>query len=651
MTAAEVNPPPYARLAAFLPQAPTAAGVYLFQDPGGRVLYVGKAVNLRHRLASYLKSPEKHEPKTALMLRKAGRVDFVITTTEREALILERHLIRQHRPRYNVVLRDDKNFLCLRLDPAEDFPALRFVRRFHPDGALYFGPYTSSAAVRRTVKVIKQVFGLRTCKERRLMQRTRPCLDYQVGKCLAPCTGQVSREDYHQAVQETIQFLKGRGRTLIKRLRAEMEEAAARLDFEKAAARRDRLQAVSATLERQDMARPHFLDQDVLAVAREDGRSLVLVLTVRAGLVSGSQEYYFPEPPAGGDLLGDFLKQYYQGGRPLPDEILLPAEVPDRKLLGDILSEQKGKPVRLVVVGGDEGRRPAQAGKPAPPTSARPPRSSARVTQQERLRLAALAAENARAALQRRREEPAPAEAVDDLAARLKLRERPARLHCLDISTLQGGQSVGALVSFLEGAPEKSAYRRFRIRGVPGQDDFAMLAEVARRHYGKEGQTLPDLLVVDGGKGQLAAVLEALKEVGREGLNVLALAKAAETAAGPVRDRIFLPGRQNPKFLPPAAPGWLLLLRARDEAHRFALSYHRQRARRELAASGLLEIPGIGPARVRRLWERYDNLEALRAAAVEDLAAIPGFTRKAAEAVREWLSRGRGGSPAPPAPG
>jgi excinuclease ABC subunit C len=262
----------------------------------------------------------------------------------------------------------------------------------------------------------------------------------------------------------------------------------------------------------------------------------------------------------------------------------------------------------------------------------------------------ALAAENAQAALTRRREGPAPADAVDDLQARLKLAVRPARIECLDISTLQGGQPVGALAAFHEGAPEKSRYRRFRIKEVSGQDDYAMLAEVVHRHYGKEGQRLPDLLVVDGGKGQLNTVRQALKEVGQDDLVVIALAKAGETAAGPVRDRVFLPGRQNPRFLPPGSPGWQLLLRVRDEAHRFAISYHRRRARQELVASGLLEIPGVGPVRVQRLWQRFENLAALGAATVEELAAIPGFTRQAAQAVKEWLSREAPEPPAAPVP-
>jgi excinuclease ABC subunit C len=599
----------YPALAAALPRIPKGSGVYLFKDAGGRVLYVGKAVNLRHRLASYLKTPGRHDPKTALMLKKMAQVDVILTATGREALILERNLIKEHRPRYNVMLRDDKNYLCLRLDLKESFPALRFVRRFHPDGALYFGPYASAGMARETLKVMQQAFGVRTCKERRLAPRSRPCLEYQLAHCLGPCAGLVSEEAYRQAVAEAVLFLKGKGGNLLKRLKVQMGEAAAEMDFERAVHLRDRIKAITATLERQDMARPNFRDQDVLGLAAEAGAALITVLLVRAGLVSGSREYFFPEPPPGGDLLGDFLKQYYTEGRPRPDEVLLPAEVPDRRALEALLSEEKGSKVRLIVAPGND-----------------------------RARLLALAADNARAALARRqRPAPEPGEALLDLKNRLKLDRPPARLECLDISTLQGGQSVGALVSFQDGAPDKSRYRRFKIREVVGQDDYAMLREVVGRHYGKAEQDLPDLLVVDGGRGQLNVVCEAMKELGLS-FPVVGLAKATEQAGRPVRDRLFLPGRKNPLFPPVNAPGWLLLLKLRDETHRFAITYHRKRARKELLASALQKAPGIGPVRRRRLLSHFPSLEAVKAATVAELAAVPGFNQRVAESLKEWLA-------------
>ncbi len=602
---------PYPVLAAAISEAPRASGVYLFKDAAGKVLYVGKAVNLRNRLGSYLKTPERHDPKTALMLKKLARVDFLITAGGREALILERNLIKEHRPRYNIMLRDDKNYLCLRLDLKEEFPALRFVRRFHPDGALYFGPYTVAGAARETLKVMKEVFRVRTCKERRLAPRSRPCLEFQMQHCLGPCAGMVSAADYGQAVQEAILFLKGKSRPLLKKLKADMEEAAANLDFERAATLRDRIRAIINTLERQDMARPSFKDQDVLGLAQANGQALILVLLVRGGLVTGSREYFFPELPPDGDLLGAFVKQYYAAGRPLPDEMLLPLEIPDQRLLEVLLSEEKGAPVRLVA---------AHAG--------------------ERARLLSLAAENARDAIQRRRTAPEPGAALRDLQERLNLPQAPVRIECLDISSLQGEQPVGSLVAMVNGALDKSGYRRFRIKGVAGQDDYAMLREVTLRHYGKEGQTLPDLLVVDGGRGQLNVVLQALKELGLGELSAVGLAKAGMVQGQEVRDRLFLPGRKNPLFLPANSPGWMSLLRLRDEAHRFAITYHRKRARKEMVASVLDQIPGIGKVRRQRLLQHFANIEALKAATVEELAVVPGFNRKVAESLKDWLAGG-----------
>jgi excinuclease ABC subunit C len=331
---------------------------------------------------------------------------------------------------------------------------------------------------------------------------------------------------------------------------------------------------------------------------------------VRGALVTGSREQSVPELPPGGDLLGAFVKQYYARGRPLPDEMLLPGEFPDQALLEAVLSEEKGSPVRLLTA----------------------PRG-------ERGRLLALAAENARAAWQRRRTMPEPAGALQDLQTRLQLPQPPGRLECLDISTLQGEQPVGALVAFTDGAPDKSGYRRFRIREVAGQDDYAMLREVVRRHYGKAGQPLPDLLVVDGGRGQLNVVRQTLQDLGLTKIPVVALAKAGITQGGrSVRDRLFRPGRKNPLLLPAASPGWLLLLRLRDEAHRFAITYHRRRARKAMLASALDQVPGIGPVRRQQLLQHFGNLDALKNAKVEELAALPGFNRKAAASLKEWLA-------------
>lgn len=641
----------YPALAQALSQAPRAAGVYLFRDAQGRVLYVGKAVNLRNRLASYLRPPQGHDPKTSLLLKRTAEVDFLLTSQGREALILERTLIKEHAPRFNVRLRDDKNYLCLRLDLKLEYPSLRFVRRFAPDGALYFGPYTSAAAARETLKLMKQVFGIRTCKEKTLAPRSRPCLEGQMGRCLAPCAGQVRREDYRQAVHQAVQFLKGKSRQILKTLKDDMEQAAARLDFERAALLRDRLQAVQRTLERQDMARPTFKDQDVLGVAHDGRHALVQVLLVRGGLVTGSLDYYFPELPPGGDLLGDFLKQYYAEGRPLPDEVLLPFDLPDRRLLAEVLSEQRGRPVRLVVVKSGASRPASTETTPTLPSPAPTLPSAFRQSAKEasptgrstrslsdRGRLVALAQENAWVALRRRLAQASAKNPLEDLKERLNLPRVPRRLECLDISTQRGDQPVGALAAFVDGRPDKSGYRRFRIREVTGPDDYAMLREVVRRHYGKEAQVLPDLLVVDGGKGQLAVVQETLKELGLGELMVAALAKATSLEGREVPDRLFLPGRKNPRILPSHSPGWLLLLRLRDEAHRFAITYHRRRARRELVLSALSQVPGLGPVRRKLLLQHYPGLEELKRATPEELAAVARLPRKVAQNLKTFLA-------------
>ena len=362
MSAPDVKPAsPYPALAAALPRIPKGSGVYLFKDPGGRVLYVGKAVNLKHRLASYLKTPEKHDPKTALMLRKMAQVDVILTATGREALILERNLIKEHRPRYNVMLRDDKNYLCLRLDLKEDFPALRFVRRFNPDGALYFGPYASGGMARETLKVMKQAFGVRTCKERRLAPRSRPCLEYQLAHCLGPCAGLVTEAAYRQAVAEAVLFLKGKGGNLLKRLKAQMAQAAADLDFERAAILRDRVKAITATLERQDMARPNFRDQDVLGLAVDEGQALITVLLVRAGLVTGGREYFFPELPPGRRPAGGLPQAVLHRGPAAARRDAAARRGPGPPAPGGLVHRREG---RQGCPAGDPGRRPGPAARP-----------------------------------------------------------------------------------------------------------------------------------------------------------------------------------------------------------------------------------------------------------------------------------------------
>lgn len=589
-------------LAETLAVVPTQSGVYLFKDSRGEVLYVGKAVNLKNRLASYLREPGG--PKTAALLQKVAQVDFLVTATEREALILERNLIREHRPRYNINLRDDKNFLCLRLDLQEPVPRLSLVRRFAADGARYFGPYTSSAAVRELVRFMKRTFRLRSCKDRGVPKRSRPCLHYQIGQCLAPCCGLISLEDYRRAAREALLFLQGQGKQLRRELAQRMKEAAAAWRFEEAAQLRDRLALLERALAHQVVQLPTLADVDVIGLAQEDNAAALVVLLVRGGQVTGSLPYFFPEVWQGeADLLAAFLKQFYQGERFIPEAILLPVTPTEITAWLALLQEDRNRKIRLLT-----------------------PRQGAKK------KLLELAADNARAVLRKELSYGPRLDPAADLQAHLQLPRPPRRLACLDISNLQGQAPVGSLVVFQDGQPEKRSYRRFNIKEVSGPNDPAMLAEVVRRQFASPVEDLPDLLVIDGGPGQLAAVSKALEEVGLAArLPVVALAKATVLSGGrKVRDRLFLPGRKNPKFLPVSAPGWLLLLRLRDEAHRFAVAGHRRRSRQQMLQSILAQVPGLGPKRRRLLWEHFPDLSALAQATLEDLHRVPGLPAKVA---------------------
>ncbi|AEB10728.1 UvrABC system protein C [Desulfobacca acetoxidans DSM 11109] len=606
-------------LAAALPHIPSGCGVYLFKGAREEVLYVGKAVNLKNRLQSYLR--DQPGLKTAALLEHIVLVDFLVTATEREALILERNLIKQHRPRYNINLRDDKNFLCLRLDIREEVPRLRLVRRFAPDGARYFGPYTSSAAVRELLKFMKKVFRLRSCKDRGIPKRIRPCLNYQMGQCLAPCCGLVSLADYHQAAQEALLFLQGQGRKLRQELTVKMHQAAAELRYEEAASLRDRLALLERTLAQQVVQNPSTKDQDVLGLAREEETVMVVVLLVRRGMVTGSLPYFFKKVQEDdADLLEAFLKQYYSPDRFVPDEVLSPLNLEDKEVLEDLLKEQKGANVRLLF-----------------------PR------QGPRRQLLDLAQDNAMAALKRQLSLGPQIDPAVELQERLKLGAPPRRLACLDISHLQGSQPVGAMVVFWDNQPDKSAYRRFRIRDVVGQDDPAMLAETVRRQFTAGDSALPDLLVIDGGLGQLSVVGKTLEDIGiADRLPVIGLAKAGILADGrAVRDRIYLPGRKNPLFLPPNSPALFLLMRLRDEAHRFAISFHRKKAREQALHSVLDQIPGLGPKRRQRLMQRFPDIASLHRAPLAELINMPNLPRSVAEDLHRLLNNEGHATPEP----
>ncbi len=591
---------------------PEQAGVYLFKDRAGEVIYVGKAKNLRKRVLSYLRPSGDLPHKTARMLSRAKSLDFITTSTEKEAFILESNLVKEIMPRYNIVLRDDKQFPCLRLDLREAYPRLAIARRMKRDGALYFGPFSSANSVRRTMKVIDRIFQLRKCKGGRFTKRGRPCLNHQIDRCLGPCTQDIPQPTYSEIVKQVRLFLEGRSKELLETLQGQMEAAAAELDFERAARLRDQARAVERTIERQKVVSPRLEDRDVIGLAGQGERFELALLFVRRGYLVGVRGYRLDEaagsPP---EIMEAFLKQYYGRDVLAPPEILVSESLEDPEALSEWLSEMAGR--RIAV------HRPVRG---------------------EKRRLVEMALDNAEN-LVKAREQTRQHDLLTDLQRALQLSREPRRIEAVDISSLQGGQAVGVTVSFLNGVPDRGGYRNYRIRQTEAQDDYAMMAEVVERRL--EKGNLPDLLLLDGGKGHLAAVEKVLRAVaaaGGEGCGempeIASLAKADE-GRGDAADKVYLPGRKNPVALRPDHPVLLLLMRIRDEAHRRAISYHRRLRGKALRASQLESVPGIGPKRKRLLMRHFRGLEALREARLEDLAGIKGMTRPAAEQVFAWL--------------
>ncbi|MGD9166261.1 MAG: excinuclease ABC subunit UvrC, partial [Syntrophobacterales bacterium] len=547
-----------------------------------------------------------------VLVSKISDLEFILTGSEKEALILESNLIKRHRPRYNVILRDDKRYLVLRLDPKEEYPRLSLVRRIRQDGAHYFGPYASANAVRQTLKVLHGMFPLRQCSGTKFRQRPRPCLNHQMGRCLGLCVGAISPEEYGPVVEQAVLFLKGRTQDLQEKLRQEMERAAERLEFEKAAMYRDRLNAVKKTLEKQLMVSARFRDQDVVGTHEGGGNLGLAVLFVRGGRLVGSRCFVFKKPhSSSSEVMRAFILQYYDQGKQIPEEILISEPLLEQELLAEWLSDIKGKQVGVRQAKRGEGRQ-----------------------------LLAMAAHNAANYLRSemtRATDPIPA--LDRLRQLLGLESIPHRLECIDISNFQGKFPVGSLAVFRDGEPDKSAYRRYRIKTVDRIDDTAMMAEVLNRRFTdvRREEALPDLLVVDGGKAQLNQALAVLRELELADLvPVVALAKKPKTstqAEANGTDRLYLPGRKNPLELKKDPPMLFLLSRLRDEAHRFAISYYQKRHRKQTLHSRLDEIRGIGPKRRRDLILHFGSVKRLAEARVEEISQVPGISHKLAQSI------------------
>ncbi|MBI4817850.1 MAG: excinuclease ABC subunit UvrC [Deltaproteobacteria bacterium] len=594
---------------------PTDPGVYLMKDKKDGIIYVGKAKNLRSRVRSYFTDGSSDYRAFVFSLGDVlGDIETIVTRSEKEALLLERELIRKHEPRFNVIWRDDKQYLCLRVDGSHELPRVEVVRNMGKDGARYFGPYHSATAARQTLRVVNRYFQLRTCRDSTLYSRKRPCLEYQIGRCPAPCVLEIDRDEYRRNVDDVLLFLEGKGEALAKRLEERMWEAAEREAFEAAARLRDQITAIKKTLEPQHVALASLRDQDVVGHHRQGDEICVAVLAVRAGRVTNVDSHVFAAREFDdADQIESFLLQFYETRTEIPEEVVVPIELSGSEPLAELLGEKRGKKVSVVW---------ARRG--------------------ERVRVLELAEENARHAHEEKLKKRSRIEDVlAGLQRKLLLRKLPIAIECFDISHFQGGIIVGSKVRFSNGQPEKKGYRRYRLHIGESQDDFASMYEVLTRRVrqGVADGDLPDLLVIDGGKGQLNAARAAIDDAGAVGLEIVSLAKSrfeGETAEGELSrspERVFLLGKKDPIVLRQTSGEVLLLARLRDEAHRFAITYQRNLRTKRSLLSSLDEISGVGPKRRKALLKALGSVDRIKAASVEDLANVPGISRGVAESV------------------
>jgi len=601
-----------------LDSLPSKPGVYLLKDKGGKVIYVGKAKELRSRVRAYFRGGDGRSQIDFLM-RRVGDLETLVTANEKEALILENNLIKQYKPRYNIRLKDDKSYISIKVTLAHPWPRILTTRKIVKDGSRYLGPYSSALAARETIDLIEKHFLLRTCTDHNFKNRARPCLQYQIRRCLAPCVLPVDRAEYEKHLKQALLFIEGKSDLLLGELKATMEGKAAALEFEAAAKIRDQIGAVEKTLEKQRMVSHWGADQDIFGLYREGGFIEVQVLFVRQGKLTGNQAYSFEDLEfSDEDLMESLLTQFYQGERFVPDEVLVPVGLSDKAVREEYLSERRGK--RVVFVHPRRG---------------------------DRRQLVAMAVENARQSFsERHNQEKEREKMLVELQRNLRLKNYPQRIECYDISNISGRQAVGSQVTFFDGEPDRKRYRHYRIRGpqgAAGGDDFAMMHEVLERRFrkGLEQGDLPDLVVVDGGKGQLAMALAAMADLSVAGVDVVALAKMRVLAAPRSREiqrieeRVFRPGQANPITLSRNSNALFLLQRVRDEAHRFAITHHKRLRSKEALHSVLDRIPGIGGVRRRALLRTFGSLKRIEEATLEELLDVPSINEATA---REILS-------------
>jgi excinuclease ABC subunit C len=599
-----------------LRQLPASPGVYLMRDAEGRIIYVGKAANLQHRVRSYFGTSQKLSPKLERMVEKVADIDYFVTGSEQEALILELNLIKRHHPRYNVRLRDDKTFPYLKISLNEEWPRIYFTRRVEDDGGRYFGPFASARSVRQTLKALKGIFPFRSCTRLITGTDSRACLEYHLHNCVGPCIGAVSREEYAEVIKQAILFLEGKEEVVVKQLQDKMNQSAEALHYEKAAILRDQIKAIRQVIEGQRIATKVKGEQDVIAFAQDRDLACVQVFFIRSGKLIGRESFVLQgtEHEETWQIMTNFVKQFYSSSPYVPPLLLLQHPVEDMAVVKGWLRSKRGRRVDIQV-----------------------PRRG------DKKELVNIVAENAKQGLEQLRIKKlaaprAPEAALAELQRELHLPHTPIRIEGYDISNIQGMAAVGSMVVFEQGRPKSAHYRRFRIKTVAGADDYAMLQEVLRRRFKRvksetstEGAwaVLPDLVLIDGGKGQLNAALSVMQELGATEIPTASLAKENE--------EIFLPRQAGPVRLPGSSPGRQLLQRVRDESHRFALGYHQKVRKKESFASALDTIPGIGPRRKRALLRKFGSVRAISEASLEELATTKGMSRGLAKKIKEYL--------------
>ena len=636
------------RLKKQLEALPARPGVYLMRNAKGEVIYVGKAARLKDRVRSYFGSPRSLEPKTRALRAEVEDFEYIVCGNAGEALILEATLIKRHQPFFNIRLKDDKRYPYLKVDVQNPWPRVYITRRIEKDGARYFGPYASAGSVRATLDLLKKLFPYRSCTKEITGTDPRPCLDYYIKRCIAPCTSFCTKEEYDEVIAQIILFLEGKANDVLSRLRGQMDSAAAELEYESAAMARDQIRAIERTVERQVVSTTKNEDLDVYGLAREGDRACVQVFFVRGTQMTGRDHFVLEGTTGESDaaVLGSFLQQYYEGAQYVPKLVVVPFEPTDREELETMLTVRRESLVEI---------RDAQRG--------------------EKRRLVEMAQENAREALDVLKvrwlaDATKTESALEELCEELSLPEVPRRIECYDNSNIQGSSPVSSMVVFIDGKPETRQYRKFRIKTVEGADDFATMQEVLRRRFkraatkapslileseiapesteGEEGAPptangqrptaassaddawdLPDLVIVDGGKGQLRAAVEVMRELGVYDIPTVGLAKRHE--------ELFVPDEEAPVVLPRASEALYLVQRLRDEAHRFAITYHRQVRGKAAKESVLDSIPGVGPKKKRALLRKFGSLKAVREADIEEIASTLGYTRALAEKVKEYV--------------